>query len=63
MYESDQTNVVDRWQQKRARRSHKHAPPVNVNQALVEILTPGEQMADSFRAGHRQLEKFMMFNR
>jgi hypothetical protein len=50
------TNVVDRWQQKRARHSHKHAPPVNVNQALVEILTPGERMADSFRAGHRQLE-------
>jgi uncharacterized membrane protein len=44
----NQTNVVDRWQQKRARHSRRHAPPVNVNQALVEILTPGERLADSF---------------
>jgi uncharacterized membrane protein len=44
----NQTNVVDRWEQKRVRHSHEHAPPVNVNQALVEILTPGERMADTF---------------
>ena len=43
-----QTNGVDRWEQKRVRHSHEHAPPVNVNQALVEILRPGERMADTF---------------
>jgi uncharacterized membrane protein len=43
----NQTNVVDRWEQKRVRHSHEHAPVVNVNQALVETLTPGERMADS----------------
>jgi uncharacterized membrane protein len=44
----NQTNVVDRWEQNRVRHSHEHAPPLNVNQALVEIVTPGERMADSF---------------
>jgi uncharacterized membrane protein len=43
----NQTNVVDRWEQKRVRHSHEHPPLVNVNQALVETLTPGERMADS----------------
>ena len=44
----NQTNVVDRWEQKRVRHSREPAPLVNVNQALVEIVTPGERMADSF---------------
>jgi uncharacterized membrane protein len=44
----NQTNVVDRWEQNRVRHSHEHAPPLNVNQALVEMVTPGERMADSF---------------
>jgi hypothetical protein len=35
-------------EQKRVRHRHEHAPLVNVNQALVEILTPGERMTDSF---------------
>ena len=35
-------------EQKRVRHRYEHAPLVNVSQALVEILTPGERMADSF---------------
>lgn len=44
----NQTNGVDKWEQKRMCDRHEHSPLVNVNQALVEILTPGERMADSF---------------
>ena len=44
----NQTNVVDKLERKRLRHRHEHPPLVNVNQALVEILTPGERMADSF---------------
>jgi uncharacterized membrane protein len=44
----NQINIVDNWEQRRVRHRHEHAPLVNVNQALVEILTPGERMADSF---------------
>jgi uncharacterized membrane protein len=44
----NQTNVVDKLEQKRIRHRHEHPPLVNVNRALVEILTPGERMADSF---------------
>lgn len=44
----NQIDLVDRWEQKRMRHSHKHAPLINVNEALVETLTPGERMADSF---------------
>ena len=44
----NQINVVDKWKQKRMRHRHEHAPLINVNRALVEILTPGQRMADSF---------------
>lgn len=44
----DQSNVVAKSEQQRVRHRHEHPPLVNVNQALVEILTPGERMADSF---------------
>ncbi|MGH9646994.1 MAG: DUF1003 domain-containing protein [Bryobacteraceae bacterium] len=44
----NQTNVVDKWEQNRVRHSHKHAPLINVNQALGDNLTPGQRMADSF---------------
>jgi hypothetical protein len=40
MYEN-QTNVVDKLEQERVRHPHEHAPLVDINQALVEILTPG----------------------
>ena len=44
----NQINIVDKWEQKRMRHRHEHAPLINVNRALVEVLTPGQRMADSF---------------
>jgi uncharacterized membrane protein len=41
------TSVADKWEQKRLRHSHQHPPLINVNQALVERLTPGQRVADS----------------
>jgi uncharacterized membrane protein len=41
------TNVADKWEQKRLRHSHQHPPLVNVNQAVMETLTPGQRVADS----------------
>jgi uncharacterized membrane protein len=41
------TSIADKWEQKRLRHSHQHPPLINVNQALVETLTPGQRVADS----------------
>jgi uncharacterized membrane protein len=41
------TSVADKWEQKRLRHSHQHPPLINVNQALVETLTPGQRVADT----------------
>src|SRR6185437_10653584 len=40
-------SVAEKWEQKRLRHSHQHPPVINVNQALVETLTPGQRVADS----------------
>jgi uncharacterized membrane protein len=39
-------SVADKWEQKRLRHSHQHPPLINVNQVLVETLTPGQRVAD-----------------
>jgi len=40
-------SIADKWEQKRLRHSHQHPPLINVNQVLVERLTPGQRVADS----------------
>jgi uncharacterized membrane protein len=39
-------SAADKWEQKRLRHSHQHPPLMNVNQVLVETLTPGQRIAD-----------------
>jgi uncharacterized membrane protein len=39
-------SVADKWEQKRLRHKHQHPPLINVNQVLVETLTPGQRIAD-----------------
>jgi uncharacterized membrane protein len=41
------TSIADKREQKHLRHSHQHLSLINVNQALVETLTPGERVADS----------------
>lgn len=41
------TAVVEKWEKHRIRHSHRHPPVVNVNQAMGDIMTPGQRIADS----------------
>jgi len=43
----NQIDIADKWEQRRIRHSHHHAPLINVNQALGDTLTPGQRIADS----------------
>jgi uncharacterized membrane protein len=40
-------SVVEKWEKLRVRHSHRHAPVVNVNEAMGEVMTPGQRVADS----------------
>ncbi|HLW68993.1 MAG TPA: DUF1003 domain-containing protein [Candidatus Binataceae bacterium] len=42
----NQIDIADKWEQRRIRHSHQHAPVINVNQALGDVLTPGQRIAD-----------------
>jgi uncharacterized membrane protein len=41
-------NVIDRWERRRLRHSHKHAPVRNVNEAVDQSMTFGERASDAF---------------
>jgi uncharacterized membrane protein len=42
-----QDNIFEKWERTRVRHSHKHPPVINVNQALADKLTRGQQIADA----------------
>jgi uncharacterized membrane protein len=39
--------VIEKWEKNRIRHSHRHPPVINVNQALGDVTTPGQRIADS----------------
>ena len=41
-------NVIDRWERRRLRHAHKHAPVRNVNEAVAQSMTFGERASDAF---------------
>ena len=43
-------NVVERWERRRVRHSHRHAPVENVNLAADRSMTFGERTSDAFAA-------------
>ena len=39
--------IIEKWEKRRIRHSHSHPPVINVNQALGDVMTSGERIADS----------------